>query len=180
MESSILKPELIGDKVLDRVEGMLLAAALADSYGAPSEFCKPAMQPIMCHRTRIPSRFQGVRYLECGQPTDDTEMTLALCHALISGSGYDADRVALAYMAWANDGTFAMGRNTRALFKGVTTLKGFQSRCCKNRTTACQSNGALMRCCPLVLLPDGQRCVSNSRCNRHGRIGRTPSDKTSV
>jgi hypothetical protein len=38
-----------------------------------------------------------------------------------------------------------MGKNKANLFKGVKTLKGYQSRFEKKASIECQSNGSLMR-----------------------------------
>lgn len=61
-------------------------------------------------------------------------------------------------MRWANSGNWAMGTNTREVLKGVKTLKGYNGRIAKvlalpvNERS--QSNGSLMRCCPLALIDD--------------------------
>jgi ADP-ribosylglycohydrolase len=62
-------------------------------------------------------------------------------------------------MEWANSGINSMGRNTRELFKGITTYKGYTKRYSSkfgedsDENDWTQSNGCLMRCSPLSLLP---------------------------
>jgi ADP-ribosylglycohydrolase len=126
----------------------------------------------LTHPTKLFSQFQGTRYLVAGQVTDDTEMTLALLNSMVQQRRYDRDSVVLAYLKWANSGNVAMGTNTRDLMKGVTTLRGYNSRYTKslNGTSKfmqnsehyttlmdVQSNGTLMRCSPLALLPEAER-----------------------
>jgi ADP-ribosylglycohydrolase len=56
-----------------------------------------------------------------------------------------------------------MGKNTRALLKGVTTVKGYENRIGKilalPMDERSQSNGALMRCSSLALIWDNQPVV---------------------
>jgi ADP-ribosylglycohydrolase len=103
---------------------------------------------------------------EKGQITDDTEMMLALCYAIIrSPKAYDKYITVEEYQSWANSGGKMMGKNTRALLRGVKTLKGFLNRykniCGFEYGTSApsevlanlsQSNGSLMRIAPLIVL----------------------------
>ena len=89
-------------------------------------------------------------------------MTLALAQSLIRNKGYNRDDVILSYQTWANGSPTGMGVNTRCLFKGIKTTKGFWSRHAKGLAgklsgaraplTDAKSNGSLMRCSPLALL----------------------------
>lgn len=147
---------------VDKARGMMLAAALGDSLGAPCEY------------GQSPSRFTGsfhdgwkqrrtnqwgftVEHV-VGQVTDDTEMMAALLGSILTSSGdYVRDNVIKAYIEWANSGTYSLGTNTRALLKGVKTVSSYEKRfvkafpddAAKERS---QSNGHLMRCAPLALL----------------------------
>ncbi len=145
----------------DRVRGMLYGVALGDALGAPHEFKNsiPVSQYTgqLEYQPLVPSRFQGIRYGVVGQVTDDTEMTLALAHSLLQDNGYNRDTVIRAYQDWANSKPFGMGKNTRRLFQGVKTLKGFEQRyqkALKEDLTQTESNGSLMRASPLALLVD--------------------------
>jgi len=145
----------------DRILGCLVGCGLGDALGVPHDF-----------RTSIPvSEYTGTlefrlkrfnrfkketKYTAVGQVSDDTEMMLILSRLLIENRGYDRKSALAAYMEWANHPTTAlMGRNTREIFKGVTTVRGVEARInrLKRRKTT-QSNGALMRCAILVLLED--------------------------
>ena len=93
-----------------------------------------------------------IKYGVIGQVTDDTEMSLILYHLVSEkGEGITKEEIVKKYLKWANSGTPFMGLNTRMLFKGVTTYKGFLQRE-KKINPDNQSNGALMRCGPLHLL----------------------------
>lgn len=146
---------------LDRVRGMFMGAFLGDALGSPHEFRCNAKTPYTGKLEHVPfmiTQYQGRKEHKIGQTTDDTEMTLVLLRSLIAHHGYHEEDVVSGYLKWANTPGTPLGKNTRALFKGVTTVKGYRNRIAKihqlpegERT---QSNGALMRCSPLALLPD--------------------------
>jgi ADP-ribosylglycohydrolase len=71
-----------------------------------------------------------------GQPTDDSEMALALARTLVAKNTYDAKTVRLAYLDWLASPPFDSGGTTRAGLSGGSTLGS-------------QANGALMRISPL-------------------------------
>ena len=139
---------------LDKIRGMFAGVFLGDTLGAPHEFkcnAKIIYTGKLEYRPFHTSRFQGKKELEIGQVTDDSEMTLALLRCILKDQTYIEDNVILAYLNWANSGVWTMGKNTRALFKGVITVKGYRNRIQK-LTTISQSNGTLMRCTSLALL----------------------------
>ena len=151
--------EVIEVNYEDRVRGMLYGVALGDALGAPHEFKNsiPATQYTgqLEYQPLVPSRFQGIRYGVPGQVTDDTEMTLALANTILAEKGFKRDNVIRAYQDWANSKPFGMGKNTRRLFHGVKTIRGFNQRyekALREDLTATQSNGSLMRASPLALL----------------------------
>jgi len=144
------------------VLAMFYGGALGDALGLPFEFRYSL--PISDYHGKLEykpmtiSRPYGKRYAVVGQTSDDTDMTLALCYSIIESGGYDPDTAILHYQRWANSKPLGMGRNTSALFKGVTTTKGYRSRRkkrfdLKNNPENNQSNGSLMRCSPLALFP---------------------------
>lgn len=155
------------EKYYDKIAGMMLALMIGDAAGMQFEFNhrlaegkKHLWRGLLEHKTFTVGRFAGLKEGVLGQYSDDTEMTLVLARRLVADQGYNRSRVLLDYMAWANSGTF-LGRNTRALFKGVKTENGYNSRYLAVTTNkelgpegreALQSNGALMRCSPLSLL----------------------------
>lgn len=155
---------------VDRVLGGLIGVALGDALGVPHEFSYTTVDNytgVLEHRLRFLRRFQTPVRLGVGQVSDDTEMTLALARSLVEVGYWDREDVAMSYMKWANGAT-SMGRNTRALFKGVTTYQGFQQRCSKifgispdsesvaEGEEVSQSNGSLMRAFPLACVAMGE------------------------
>lgn len=104
------------------------------------------------------THFQGTRRFRPGQVSDDTEMTIALLdslrwrdHGILT---YDKDNAAQSYIDWAATQCPFMGHNTRNHFAGIKTLGGFHARQIRMEAErlAVLSNGALMRCSPLVQL----------------------------
>jgi len=146
----------------DRVRGMLYGAALGDALGAPHEFRNQV--PLarytgsLEHSVTLVRRFQGGRLIgNVAQCTDDTEMTIALADSIIAGAGaYRAEAAAKQYIAWANSSTPFLGNNTRALFHGIKTYRGYENRWEGAHSVPeeswSQSNGCLMRCSPLAVL----------------------------
>src|SRR5574338_847930 len=116
---------------LDKVRGMLMGVFLGDALGVPHEFRCNAKTPytgILEHKGFMISQWQGRKELAVAQVSDDSELSIALLRTLIRDHGYNRDHVIKAYLDWANSGGWMMGKNTREILKGVTTLKGYQGR----------------------------------------------------
>jgi ADP-ribosyl-[dinitrogen reductase] hydrolase len=150
---------------LDKIRGMFMGAFLGDARGFPYEFKCNSKTPytgILEYKPFYISQYQGRKEYPVGSTSDDTALTLVILRQIILDKGYNKDNVTLSYMRWANDGNPPMGKNTRALFKGVKTLKGYQKRISKVLELPVekrsQSNGSLMRCSPLSLVWNNQ-CV---------------------
>ena len=113
----------------DKIKGILIGLALGDALGAPHEFKyqKDVYTGKLIYEVRLFNRFHGETIFNVGSVTDDTEMTFALLRQIIKDGDYVKDNVILAYEEWANHGKM-LGKNTRALFKGVKTVKGYQNR----------------------------------------------------
>ena len=141
----------------DKLKGILIALALGDALGAPHEFKYTKHYKYtgtLEYPVKLFNRFQGESVFPVGSVTDDTQMTLTLAVQIIQDNKYIKDNVILAYEKWASTAKM-LGKNTRALFKGVTTLKGYQNRYTKTfsvpQSEWTQSNGSLMRCTPFVI-----------------------------
>jgi ADP-ribosyl-[dinitrogen reductase] hydrolase len=122
--------------VLSRAQGCLLGQLCGDALGSLVEFQTPAQI-----RKRYP---KGVRDLEdggtwntlAGQPTDDSELALALARSLAAERTYNLSSVRKAYQNWLASGPFDCGMATRRGIGG-------------NPDPNTQANGALMRISPL-------------------------------
>ncbi|MFH1679804.1 MAG: ADP-ribosylglycohydrolase family protein [Candidatus Eisenbacteria bacterium] len=122
--------------VVSRAEGCLLGQLAGDSLGSLVEF-----EPPEAIRERYPG---GVRDLAdggawdtiAGQPTDDSEMALALARSLIEEKRFDAGAARRAYIVWLDSGPFDCGNTVRAGLRGRPNPES-------------QANGALMRVSPL-------------------------------
>lgn len=122
--------------ILDRAQGCLLGQLAGDSLGSLVEFLDA--EEI---RRRYPD---GVRDHEdggtydtiAGQPTDDSEMALALARTLLENDGYDQSAVREAYVDWLESDPFDCGR---AIGSG---LRG-------KHIPHSEANGSLMRVSPI-------------------------------
>ncbi len=121
---------------LERAQGCLLGQLAGDALGSLVEFRHP--EDI---QKEYPG---GVRLLKdggtwgtiAGQPTDDSEMALALARLLVARQTYDQAAALEAYRAWLASGPFDCGGTVR---------QGLLGR----PNPASQANGALMRISPL-------------------------------
>jgi ADP-ribosylglycohydrolase len=111
---------------------------IGDSLGSLVEFKSPEVirekYPDGVRELAKGSVFHG---LLPGQPTDDSEMALALARTIIQHGGYDQKAVRDAYLSWINSGAFDVGSTVRrALTTGWLDPNS-------------QANGAMMRVSPL-------------------------------
>jgi len=138
---------------LSRAQGCLAGQFAGDSLGSLVEFED---------RTAIELRYPGgVRLLSnggtwgtiAGQPTDDSELALALARSLALLGKYDEEAVAKSYANWYMSGPFDIGGTIRcALSCAVAAARegagvARAARSAANRSS--QANGALMRISPL-------------------------------
>jgi ADP-ribosyl-[dinitrogen reductase] hydrolase len=122
--------------ILSRAQGCLVGQLCGDALGSLVEFQSPAQI-----RKKYP---QGVRELAdggtwdtlAGQPTDDSELALALARTLATDRTYNLSSVRKAYRDWLASGPFDCGMATGRGIRG-------------NPDHSSQANGALMRISPL-------------------------------
>jgi ADP-ribosylglycohydrolase len=90
-----------------------------------------------------------------GQPTDDSEMALALARTLAREGRFDPEQVAQAYVAWYESAPFDLGNTCRtALSAAAQALSRGRPAAAASKTAASrtsQANGALMRISPLAI-----------------------------
>jgi ADP-ribosylglycohydrolase len=155
-----VRGQVVSDsRALMRAQGCILGQLAGDSLGSLVEFQTPE---------EIARRYpHGVRRLEdggawrtlAGQPTDDSEMALALARALIDCGRYDEEQAARAYVDWFRSRPFDIGSTTRAALQGASdAMHGRKNavegaRRCANASS--QANGALMRVSPIGILGAG-------------------------
>ena len=122
--------------MIARAQGCWLGQLAGDALGSLVEFRSP--DDI---RRQYPD---GVRALAdggtwntlAGQPTDDSEMALALARTLLRDGRHEAPSVRAAYVDWLHSDPFD---------RGSTVAAGLSGR----PSTTSQANGALMRISPL-------------------------------
>jgi fructose-1,6-bisphosphatase/inositol monophosphatase family enzyme len=99
---------------LARAQGCLLSQLAGDALGGLVEF-----RPAASIRAEYPN---GVRVLHdggcwgtiAGQPTDDSEMALALARSIVANGGYEMEAASRAYAWWYQSGPYDIGATTRA------------------------------------------------------------------
>ena len=84
----------------------------------------------------------GVWNLTAGQPTDDSEMALALARSIVAEGGYVERSAIAAYLRWDASNPFDMGGTTRKAMMALSVGRYPQ-------TSDSQANGALMRASPI-------------------------------
>jgi ADP-ribosylglycohydrolase/fructose-1,6-bisphosphatase/inositol monophosphatase family enzyme len=146
--------------LLRRAQGALLGQLCGDALGSLVEFQSAE---------EIAEDFpDGVRELQdggtwnliAGQPTDDSELALALARTLVRLGAFDAAEVALAYAAWYETRPFDIGHTTRAALSTAAAAR----RSGRDPATAARAaarpdsmaNGALMRVSPLGIFGQGR------------------------
>lgn len=141
------------ETILSRAQGALLGQLAGDALGSLVEFKSPEA---------ITATYpDGVRDLAdggtwttlAGQPTDDSELALALAGTLVDAGTYSEEAAAGAYGNWYASGPFDIGETTRRAFSPAAVALGrgenpaAAAREAANRDS--QANGALMRISPL-------------------------------
>lgn len=136
-------PRPIPAAVRSRARGCMLGQLAGDSLGSLVEFRTPEQI-----RAAYPG---GVRELAdggtfdtlAGQPTDDSEMALAMARQLVATGRYCALRTGRQYRDWLRSGPFDCGNTIASALQG-------------RPNPASQANGALMRVSPLGIFGAGR------------------------
>lgn len=124
------------DRIISRAQGCLLGQFAGDSLGSLVEFHDP--EDI---QRKYPAGVRdladgGVWNTIAGQPTDDSEMALALARMLAKHNRYDRTLAFTAYIRWLDSGPFDCGHTVKSGLRG-------------NAIGTSQANGAMMRTSPL-------------------------------
>lgn len=147
--------------MMNKIKGMIYGALYGDALGSPYEFNKKQTPVDEIKLTKI-KRFnkftQNWRTSVLGQFSDDTEMALIILNHIIDNDmKYNKTEMIKNYMKWGNSKCPFMGKNTRALLQGITTVLGYEKRFVKRfpndeEKQSAQSNGSLMRCYPFAIV----------------------------
>jgi len=143
---------------LARAQGCWLGQLTGDALGSMVEFQGAA---------RIAQQYpDGLREIGpspvwntlAGQPTDDSELALALARSLVARGTYDVEAVAAAYADWYDSCPFDMGHTTRKAlsaaaavhWQGASAATGARDAA-QEKNALSEANGALMRQSPLAI-----------------------------
>jgi ADP-ribosylglycohydrolase/fructose-1,6-bisphosphatase/inositol monophosphatase family enzyme len=123
---------------LARAQGCLLGQLAGDSLGGLVEF-RSADEVARVHPDG-PRRLEdgGQWDILAGQPTDDSEMALALARAIVARDGFESGTVLQAYRDWVRSDPFDVGNTVRGALH-------------HDPNPTSQANGSLMRVSPLAI-----------------------------
>ncbi len=121
---------------IDRARGCLFGQLIGDALGSLVEFQTPDQIARQYPDGVTDMHDGGTWNTIAGQPTDDSEMALALGRTIVEAGDYDQGRARNAYVDWIESGPFDVGNTTQAGLQGVPNFDS-------------QANGALMRVSPL-------------------------------
>ena len=143
------------ERVIERAHGCLLGQLTGDALGSMVEFMSTD-----AIRRQYPGGLREIGpspvfHTLAGQPTDDSELALALARTLVHSDGFNDEHIAAAYGAWLESEPFdvggTIGTAARAISgaeaRGVSKVEA--ARDAANR--ASEANGALMRQSPLAM-----------------------------
>jgi ADP-ribosyl-[dinitrogen reductase] hydrolase len=132
-----LKGRLEGDAArLGRAQGCLLGQVAGDNLGALVEFADEAK--IRAGHPDGPRRLAdgGVWSILAGQPTDDSEMALALARSILERGRFEREAALEAYREWLRSSPFDVGGTVGAALRD-------------HPNPGSQANGSVMRAAPL-------------------------------
>jgi ADP-ribosyl-[dinitrogen reductase] hydrolase len=155
-ELSRLQPgDVVEDPMLlSRAQGCLLGQIAGDSLGSLVEFSSAKQVALRFPGAGPKALMDGGHWNTlAGQPTDDSELALAMARSIIARGGYDREYVAQAYCDWFASGPFDKGNTiSAALTAAIMARKNGESPVKAAAAAAkmsSQANGALMRVSPL-------------------------------
>ncbi len=155
-----LAAPLVGHRItdeglLDRGLGCWLGQLVGDSLGSLVEFQSPA-QIARSYPAGVRELADGGTFHTlAGQPTDDSEMALAMARSILAEGGYDPRSVAHAYLDWYESRPFDLGNTVGAALRAGAAARSlgepFEPAMRAATSSASQANGALMRIAPLAI-----------------------------
>ena len=143
-------PRLPETQRLDRAQGCLLGQLIGDSLGAQVEFKAPAEIARLYPNGVRHLKDGGVWNTIAGQPTDDSELALALARMLVTEGRYDAEAAATAYGRWYASEPFDIGITIGKALAAAADAPRFKADAAWQAADRdSQSNGSLMRISPI-------------------------------
>ena len=134
--------ERLSQQQIDRAQGCLFGQLIGDALGSLVEFQHPE-QIAQTYPDGVRDMHDGGTWNTiAGQPTDDSEMALALARAICETGSYDQNAARSVYVDWLESGPFDAGNTVTS---GLRGMLNFDS----------QANGALMRISPLGIYSVG-------------------------
>jgi ADP-ribosyl-[dinitrogen reductase] hydrolase len=135
---------------ISRARGCLMGQVIGDSLGSLVEFESAAtIQARYPHGLRELAD-GGTWNTVAGQPTDDTELALALARTLVQTRQYDDEKIAEAYGCWYGSHPFDIGSTTRMALSAAHCSQNDKAIAARNGANRdSQSNGSLMRVSPI-------------------------------
>jgi len=150
-----------------RIENCIYGVLCGDSLGGRYEFNKNLTklrekldQDIADCNGKLEILGGGIMTLVPGQPTDDSEMTVALAWSLGRMKGYNREDIFQNYLKWHQSRPVDQGIATRMAFFGAHNIYDMLRNSLTHNTKSL-SNGCLMRCAPLGIY--GARMSTDER-----------------
>lgn len=128
-----------------RARGVLCGQLIGDNLGALVEFSSASSIRELYPNGVRELTGGGPHAVAPGQPTDDSELALALARSLVRQRGFDEDDVRESYRRWAESGPFDIGNTC-----GAALLPPYIPN------PDSMANGALMRVSPLAVAYAGE------------------------
>ncbi len=153
-------PRSVPEARLDRGAGCLLGLAIGDALGSLVEF-RSAGDIARTYPQGLRDLWSGgPGNTIAGQPTDDTELALALARCLVDQETYDPEAAAAAYGTWFESHPFDAERSAVQAFSAAARAaldKAAAARAAAD--PASQSSGALARVVPIGLWAGDPACA---------------------
>lgn len=124
--------------IRDRALGAWYGQLIGDNLGALVEFRRPGEIAAAYPDGVREMADGGTHNIAAGQPTDDSEMALALARSLVRNGGYDRADVLASYRRWYDSHPFDIGATISGALRGQFNENS-------------QANGALMRISPVAI-----------------------------
>lgn len=137
----------------ERVRGCLVGQCVGDALGTTYEFMtsKNAIDAIKnnLNDNFLPIVGDGPFKLYPGQPTDDSELALALTRSIIRSKCINLNNIAESMIRWYYSNPFDIGNTTKNAFRNNASCYNDMIRNSHEYNQNSSSNGSLMRISPL-------------------------------